>query len=172
MEIPIPLKTVFILRRGPGSLPLWYWIDFSIFYHFSTLGLRRWFKWFLEENKHPGPCFNIKTVFSAIGIHITEIIWSQDHLILRMGIRILVRGHFYFETDTCYPECMKSDVSESGQWVEYRLESRDILKVGVRLCLCLGLRHRQHPNFNNGYDNDIPMNIYIYPNSIAVMSLQ
>ena len=46
----------------------------------------------------PGPCFNIKTVFSGMGIPVLMIRRSLDHLIFNMGIPILLRRHLYIET--------------------------------------------------------------------------
>ena len=43
------------------------------------------------------PCFNIKTIFPGIRIHVKQIRQSWDHLIFIMGIPILVRRHLYNE---------------------------------------------------------------------------
>ena len=42
----------------------------------------------------PGPCFNIKTVFSGMGIPIIKLRW-HDHIVFVLGIHTLIRWHLY-----------------------------------------------------------------------------
>ena len=46
-----------------------------------------------------GPCLYIKTVFVRYGIPMLRIRRSEDRLIFNMGIPVLVRWHFYVETE-------------------------------------------------------------------------
>ena len=48
-----------------------------------------------------GPCLNIETVFARYGIPMLKIRRSGDSLIFNMGIPVLVRWHFYIETEPC-----------------------------------------------------------------------
>ena len=48
--------------------------------------------------KYTGPCLNIKTVFSSMGIPMLKMRRPQDRLIFSMGIPLLVRRHPYTET--------------------------------------------------------------------------
>ena len=53
--------------------------------------------------RDPGPRLNIKTIFPGMGIPMLKIRRSQDRLIFKMGIPILVRRYLYIEkTEPCF----------------------------------------------------------------------
>ena len=47
----------------------------------------------LFTDASPGPCFNIKAIFSGMGISIIKINRPWDCLVFKMGIPILIRLH-------------------------------------------------------------------------------
>ena len=96
LKISMKFVSEGIIEKKSVLVPVtvWHWT--------STIKLIRHLKqWWPSSLRHyvsPGPRLNIKTIFPGMGIPISKIRQSWDHLILNMGIPILGRWHPHIET--------------------------------------------------------------------------